>query len=113
MDLLDACIQAVIDGDWREKLAAALAQQLRLYINQPQDRCFLLRVIGFSLARVANISFVVDHIYLAFRSANHLNQNERMGCALMMGHAAQVHTELVLTELENICKLSNVLLIYF
>lgn len=105
LDVLDSALQTVIDGDWREKLAAALTQQLRLYVNQPQDRCFLLRVIGFSLQRVANVHFVVDHVYLAFRSVNHANQNERMGCALMMGHCSQTHTELVLTELENICEL--------
>ena len=104
LDVLDSCIQTVIEGEWREKLAAAMSQQLRLYLNQPQDRCFLLRVIGFTLSRVANVAFVVDHIYLAFRSANHSNQNERMGCALLMGHCSQTHTELVLTELENISK---------
>jgi hypothetical protein len=104
LDLLDACIQVIIDGNWREKLAAALTQQLRLYVNHSQDRCFLLRLIGFTLSRVANTEFVIDHIYLAFRSANHDNQNERMGCALLMGHASTTHTELVLTELEKICE---------
>lgn len=92
LDVLDSCIQSIIAGDWRERMTAALAQQLRLYVNQPQDRSFLLRVIGFSLSKVANTTFVVDHIYLAFKNANHSNQSERMGCALLMGHAAAVHS---------------------
>ncbi|CAD5206176.1 unnamed protein product [Bursaphelenchus okinawaensis] len=104
LDLLSASIQKVRDGDWRQTLAAALGQQLRLYVNYPQDRAFAMQLLGSVLSRVANTAFVIEHINLMVRSANLANSVERQGCAMGLGLCAQVHTDLVLTELENIAK---------
>lgn len=104
LDLLSICIDKVTDGEWRQSLAAALGQQLRLYVIQPQDKAFAMRLLGAALSRVANPTFVTEHILLVFRTANHQNNVEREGCAQAMGHCASVHTDLVLTELENVSK---------
>ncbi|CAD5208908.1 unnamed protein product [Bursaphelenchus xylophilus] len=104
LNMLSSCIHLVSDGDWRQQLAAALGQQLRLYTNYPSDKGFAMKLLGSALSRVANTAFVTEHIGLMFRSANLGNAMEREGCALSMGLCAQVHTDLVLTELENIAK---------
>ncbi|KAI6225611.1 Maestro heat-like repeat-containing protein family member 1 [Aphelenchoides besseyi] len=105
LDVLDSILQIVKDGEWRESLAAALAQQFGLYsANYPQDKAFNMRLLGFCLSRITNTTFVIEHIVLAFRSTNHGNQTERMGCAMLMGHCGQQHADLVLNELENISK---------
>jgi len=39
-----------------------------------------------------------------FRAVNHANIKERRGCASAIGYCASIHTELVLTQMENIAK---------
>lgn len=63
-----------------------------------------MRCLGSTLARITNTSFVVEHVLLMFRTTNHGNQTERLGCAMAIGHSAQTHTDLMLTELENVAK---------
>lgn len=67
-------------------------------------KAFLMRCLGGVLARVTNTSFVVDHLLLMFRGASHSQHTERVGCAQAVGYCATTHTDLVLTELENVAK---------
>lgn len=66
-----------------------------------------MRCLGGVLALSTNTSFVVDHLVLLFRSTLHAQQAERAGCAQATGYCATTHTDLVLTELENIAKWEN------
>lgn len=66
-----------------------------------------MRCLGGALALATNTSFVVDHLVLLFRSTSHAQQAERTGCAQAVGYCAIAHTDLVLTELENIAKWEN------
>lgn len=104
LDLLLSCVCSVNDGEWRQALAAAQGKQLALYVDAPHDKAFLMRCLGTTLARITNTSFVVEHILLTFRSINHTSQVERVGCAMAVGHTASSHTDLMLTELENVAK---------
>lgn len=63
-----------------------------------------MRCLGQTLSRITNTSFVVEHILLMIRTTTHSNQIERVGCAMAIGHCAQTHTDLMLTELENVSK---------
>lgn len=104
LDLLDECVRSVNDGEWRCSLAAAMAKQLSLYTSLSDEKAFLMRCLGGVLARVTNTSFVVDHLLLMFRGASHSQHTERVGCAQAVGYCATTHTDLVLTELENVAK---------
>uniref|UniRef100_A0A915AX96 HEAT repeat-containing protein 7A n=1 Tax=Parascaris univalens TaxID=6257 RepID=A0A915AX96_PARUN len=104
LDLLDECVRSVNDGEWRCSLAAAMAKQLSLYTSLSDEKAFLMRCLGGVLARVTNTSFVVDHLLLMFRGASHSQHIERVGCAQAVGYCATTHTDLVLTELENVAK---------
>ncbi|VDK56505.1 unnamed protein product, partial [Anisakis simplex] len=104
LDLLDECVKNVNDGEWRCALAAAMAKQLSLYTNLSDEKAFLMRCLGGVLSLITNTSFVVDHLSLMFRGALHSQQTERIGCAQAVGYCAAQHTDLVLTELENIAK---------
>lgn len=66
-----------------------------------------MQCLGCVLARISNRSFVVDHIVLVFRSSAHSILAERVGCAQSIGFCATTHTDVVLTELENIAKWEN------
>ncbi|CAG9530361.1 unnamed protein product [Cercopithifilaria johnstoni] len=107
LDLLDLCVKNVNDGEWRCALAAAMGKQFNLYGNAPEEKAFLMRCLGGALALSTNTSFVVDHLVLLFRSTQHGQQAERTGCAQAIGYCATTHTDLVLTELENIAKWEN------
>lgn len=63
-----------------------------------------MRCLGYTLSRITNTNFVIEHALLVFRSTTHSNQIERVGCAMAMGHCAQSHMDLILTELENVAK---------
>uniref|UniRef100_A0A915CVK4 Huntingtin n=1 Tax=Ditylenchus dipsaci TaxID=166011 RepID=A0A915CVK4_9BILA len=104
LELMNSCICVVNSGEWRQALAAAQAKQLQLYNDNSHDKAFLMRCLGWTLSRITNCNFVVDHMELLFRSTTHSNQIERVGCAMAMGHCAQSHTDLILTELENVAK---------
>lgn len=73
-------------------------------INKFFFQAFLMRCLGYTLSRITNTSFIIDHALLMFRSTTHSNQIERVGCAMAMGHCAQSHTDMMLTELENVAK---------
>ncbi|VDK72692.1 unnamed protein product [Onchocerca ochengi] len=107
LDLLDLCVKNVNDGEWRCALAAAMGKQFNLYGDAPEEKAFLMRCLGGALALSTNTSFVVDHLILLFRSTLHAQQIERTGCAQAIGYCASTHTDLVLTELENIAKWEN------
>uniref|UniRef100_A0A915PME6 HEAT repeat protein n=1 Tax=Setaria digitata TaxID=48799 RepID=A0A915PME6_9BILA len=107
LDLLDLCLRNVNDGEWRCTLAAAMGKQFNLYTDIPEEKAFLMRCLGAALASSTNTSFVVDHLVLLFRSTSHAYQAERTGCAQAVGYCATTHTDLVLTELENIAKWEN------
>ncbi|MCP9260298.1 HEAT repeat-containing protein 7A [Dirofilaria immitis] len=107
LDLLDSCVRNVNDGEWRCALAAAMGKQFNLYVDAPEEKAFLMRCLGGALALSTNTSFVVDHLILLFRSTLHAQQVERTGCAQAIGYCATTHTDLVLTELENIAKWEN------
>ncbi|KHN73012.1 Maestro heat-like repeat-containing protein family member 1 [Toxocara canis] len=107
LDLLDECVRSVNDGEWRCSLAAAMAKQLGLYSSLPDEKAFLMRCLGGVLARITNTSFVVDHLLLMFRGASHAQHAERVGCAQAVGYCGTTHTDLVLTELENVAKWEN------
>ncbi|KAL3998802.1 hypothetical protein ACH3XW_16520 [Acanthocheilonema viteae] len=107
LDLLDFCVRNVNDGEWRCALAAAMGKQFNLYGDAPEEKAFLMRCLGGALALSTNTSFVVDHLILLFRSTLHAQQAERTGCAQAIGYCATTHTDLVLTELENIAKWEN------
>jgi len=82
-----------------------MGKQLPLYnSDSPHDKAFLMRCLGTTLSRITNTGFVVEHILLVFRGINHASQVERVGCAMAVGHCAQTHTDLMLTELENVAK---------
>ncbi|KAI1730707.1 maestro heat-like repeat-containing protein family member 2A [Ditylenchus destructor] len=104
LDLLNACICVVNNGEWRQAIAAAQAQQLKLYNDNSHDKAFVMRTIGMTLSKITNTSFVVAHAQLLFRDTMHSNQAERVGCAMAVGLVAQSHTDLMLTELENVAK---------
>uniref|UniRef100_A0A0N4ZSF7 Maestro heat-like repeat-containing protein family member 1 n=1 Tax=Parastrongyloides trichosuri TaxID=131310 RepID=A0A0N4ZSF7_PARTI len=104
MNFVTETIKAINSGDWRQSLAAGMAKQITLYGNQARDRSFLLTCIGSILSYITDNSFVVEHLLLIFRSANHSHYIERIGCAMAVGYCSQNHTDLVLTELENIAK---------
>ncbi|KAK6107053.1 hypothetical protein QQG55_26690 [Brugia pahangi] len=107
LDLLDLCVRNVNDGEWRCAFAAAMGKQFNLYSDAPEEKAFLMRCLGGALALSTNTSFVVDHLILLFRSTVHGQQAERTGCAQAIGYCATTHTDLVLTELENIAKWEN------
>ncbi|VDK86297.1 unnamed protein product [Litomosoides sigmodontis] len=107
LDLLDLCAKNVNDGEWRCALAAAMGKQFNLYGDAPEEKAFLMRCLGGVLALSTNTSFIVDHLVLLFRSTLHAQQAERAGCAQATGYCATTHTDLVLTELENIAKWEN------
>ncbi|KHJ95445.1 HEAT repeat protein, partial [Oesophagostomum dentatum] len=104
LELLSACISVVIDGEWRMSLAAVMGKQLDLYKDYPEEKAFLLRCLGTALSKIALKSFVVDHLMLMFKSAQHHVPTERQGCARGVGACAATHTDLVLVELENVSK---------
>ncbi|VDN24240.1 unnamed protein product, partial [Cylicostephanus goldi] len=104
LELLSACIAVVVDGEWRMGLAAVMGKQLDLYKEYPDEKAFLLRCLGTTLSKIALKSFVVDHLMLMFKSAQHHVPTERQGCARGVGACAATHTELVLVELENVSK---------
>ncbi|MFH4977538.1 hypothetical protein AB6A40_004247 [Gnathostoma spinigerum] len=108
LDFLNFCVVGVNDGEWRCSLAAAMAKQITLCNNQPDEKALLMRCLGGVLARITNTSFVVDHIILMYRGAFHAHHVERVGCAQAVGYCASSHTDLVLTELENIAKWENI-----
>lgn len=85
------------------------------------DKAFMMRCLGCTLARIHCPNFVKEHLYLLFRQTQRfLNRTvslkfskfldcitaERVGCAMALGHSASIldHTDLVLTELENVSK---------
>ncbi|KHJ78718.1 hypothetical protein OESDEN_21659, partial [Oesophagostomum dentatum] len=96
LELLSACISVVIDGEWRMSLAAVMGKQLDLYKDYPEEKAFLLRCLGTALSKIALKSFVVDHLMLMFKSAQHHIPTERQGCARGVGACAATHTDLVL-----------------
>uniref|UniRef100_A0A0N5C580 DUF2428 domain-containing protein n=1 Tax=Strongyloides papillosus TaxID=174720 RepID=A0A0N5C580_STREA len=104
MDFVKETLVAINSGDWRQSFAASMAKQINLYGNQTRDRSFLLTCIGSILSYITDNTFVVDHLILVFRSANHSHYTERIGCAMAVGYCSKTHTDLVLTELENIAK---------
>ncbi|TKR59593.1 hypothetical protein L596_029241 [Steinernema carpocapsae] len=104
LDFLAAVMKAEKSGDWRSNLAAAMGKQLHLYSQLPHEKAFLMRCLGSMLTGYTNTSFVSDHIILLFKETNHENRVERVGCAMAVGFCAQTHTDLVLTELENVAK---------
>ncbi|CAJ0593790.1 unnamed protein product [Cylicocyclus nassatus] len=104
LELLSASIAVVVDGEWRMGLAAVMGKQLDLYKDYPDEKAFLLRCLGTTLSKIALKSFVVDHLMLMFKSAQHHVPTERQGCARGVGACAASHTELVLVELENVSK---------
>uniref|UniRef100_A0AC35UAG3 DUF2428 domain-containing protein n=1 Tax=Rhabditophanes sp. KR3021 TaxID=114890 RepID=A0AC35UAG3_9BILA len=104
MDFVKESVLAINSGDWRQSLASSMAKQMTLYGSQSRDRSFLLRCIGSILSYITDNNFVVEHLLLVFRSANHSNHIERIGVSMAVGYCSQSHTDLVLTELENIAK---------
>ncbi len=60
--------------------------------------------MGGVMSKIANAQFVLDHMDLMFKSVNHSVPKERSGCASAVGFCASVHTEIILTKLENIAK---------
>ncbi|PIO71125.1 HEAT repeat protein [Teladorsagia circumcincta] len=104
LEMLSACISVVVDGEWRMSLAAVMGKQLDLYKDYPEEKAFLLRCLGTALSKIALKSFVVDHLMLMFKSAQHNIPTERQGCARGVGACASTHTDLVLVELENVSK---------
>ncbi|VDM51608.1 unnamed protein product [Angiostrongylus costaricensis] len=104
LEMLSACMSAVIDGEWRISLAAVMGKQLDLYKDYPDEKAFLLRCLGTALSKIALKSFVVDHLMLMFRSTQHTVPMERQGCARGVGACAAFHTDLILVELENVSK---------
>uniref|UniRef100_A0A158P6C0 HEAT repeat protein n=1 Tax=Angiostrongylus cantonensis TaxID=6313 RepID=A0A158P6C0_ANGCA len=104
LEMLSACMAAVIDGEWRISLAAVMGKQLDLYKDFPDEKAFLLRCLGTALSKIALKSFVVDHLMLMFRSTQHTVPMERQGCARGVGACATFHTDLILVELENVSK---------
>uniref|UniRef100_A0AAF5CZ37 Uncharacterized protein n=1 Tax=Strongyloides stercoralis TaxID=6248 RepID=A0AAF5CZ37_STRER len=104
MDFVKETLVAINSGDWRQSFAASMAKQITLYGNQTRDRSFLLTCVGSILSYITDNTFVVDHLILIFRSANHSHYSERIGCAMAVGYCSKTHTDLVLTELENIAK---------
>ncbi|VDD86087.1 unnamed protein product [Enterobius vermicularis] len=106
-NFISACVTSVDDEEWRCALAAAMGKQLSLYVGRASEKAFLMQCLGCVLARISNRSFVVDHIVLVFRSSAHSILAERVGCAQSIGFCATTHTDVVLTELENIAKWEN------
>ncbi|KJH53272.1 HEAT repeat protein [Dictyocaulus viviparus] len=104
LEMLSSCISAVLDGEWRISLAAVMGKQLDLYKDYPDEKAFLLRSLGTALSKITLKSFVVDHLMLMFKSAQHTVPTERQGCARGIGACAAFHTDLVLVELENVSK---------
>uniref|UniRef100_A0A0N5A8P0 Non-specific serine/threonine protein kinase n=1 Tax=Syphacia muris TaxID=451379 RepID=A0A0N5A8P0_9BILA len=70
-------------------------------------KVFLMECLGCVLAKITDKTFVIDHLVLLFRSVNHSVASERVGCARSVGFCAATHTDLVLTQLENITKWEN------
>lgn len=98
-------IDIVNDEEWICALAAALGKQFSLYTHFLNEKKFLFKLLGVVLSRVKNAQFVVDHLDLMLRNVNHCNIVERCGCAQGLGHCASLHTDIVLTKLENQAKL--------
>ncbi|CAK5089484.1 unnamed protein product [Meloidogyne enterolobii] len=113
LDLLCSLINAVDDQSWRQNLASAQAKQLSTLFTSAsdsfqssQDKAFLMRCLGCTLARIEDPTFIKEHLYFLFRHTQHSSIIERIGCAIATGHCASVldHADLVLTELENVSK---------
>uniref|UniRef100_A0A914LD95 Uncharacterized protein n=1 Tax=Meloidogyne incognita TaxID=6306 RepID=A0A914LD95_MELIC len=113
LDLLCSLINAVEDQSWRQNLASAQAKQLSTLFTSAsdsfqssQDKAFLMRCLGCTLARIEDPTFIKEHLYFLFRHTQHSSIIERVGCAIATGHCASVldHADLVLTELENVSK---------
>lgn len=113
LDLLCSLIDAVEDQTWRQNLASAQAKQLSTLFTSAsdsfqssQDKAFLMRCLGCTLARIQDPTFIKEHLYFLFRHTQHSSIIERIGCAMATGHCASIldHADLVLTELENVSK---------
>ncbi|KAF7637225.1 hypothetical protein Mgra_00003401 [Meloidogyne graminicola] len=112
LDLLCSLIDSVEDQTWRQNLASAQAKQLSSLFSSSDssislsDKAFLMRCLGCTLARIQDPLFIKEHLYFLFRHTQHSSIIERIGCAMATGHCASVldHTDLVLTELENVSK---------
>ncbi|CAD6197830.1 unnamed protein product [Caenorhabditis auriculariae] len=104
LEWLSLCVSSVVDGTWRTEIAAAMGKQLDMYKDMADEKAFLLRCLGTTLAKIANKQFVVEHLMLMFKSTAHALAAERQGCARGVGAVATAHTELVLVELENVSK---------
>lgn len=104
LDWLSLCVSAVPEGDWRQDLAAAMGKQLDMYKELSDEKSFLFRCIGVTLAKITAKQFVIDHMMLMFKTAAHSALTERQGCARAVGSISTSHMDLVLIELENVSK---------
>lgn len=75
-----------------------------MYKELSDEKSFLLRCLGVTLSKITTKQFVIDHMMLMFKSANHSVLTERQGCSRGVGAISATHMDLVLIELENVSK---------
>lgn len=71
-------IVLVSDGQWRKDLAAAFGKQHTLCNGE--QKALLLRCVGSVLTKILDNQFLVSHIELLYKAADHTNPNEQLVC---------------------------------
>ncbi|CAB3408544.1 unnamed protein product [Caenorhabditis bovis] len=104
LEWLAMCISAVVQGEWRQEIAAAMGKQLDMYKEMSDEKAFLFRCLGTTLAKITDKKFVTEHLMLMFKSTSHGSPVERQGCSRSVGAVAGAHMDLVIIELENVSK---------
>ncbi|XP_054723118.1 maestro heat-like repeat-containing protein family member 1 [Uloborus diversus] len=90
--------------EWALKFGKALQSQFHLYVNSPDDKYFLLKILGLVMKKVGNKNFINEALDIIFKNVNHSNDIERLGCAIAVGYCGSTHLDTVLVKLEKVAK---------
>ena len=96
--LLAETIKLVADDAWTTKIGEALSEQLPSYANDPELKANALKQLGLVLQKLSHKSFINTQLDLMFKSTNHTNDIERLGCAQGFGYCAATHLDLALEK---------------
>uniref|UniRef100_A0A7S4UHK8 MROH2B-like HEAT-repeats domain-containing protein n=1 Tax=Paramoeba aestuarina TaxID=180227 RepID=A0A7S4UHK8_9EUKA len=79
--LLAETIKLIDNDAWTTKIGEALAEQLPSYKDDPELKANALKQLGLVLQKLSHKAFINNQLELMFKSTNHANDAERLGCA--------------------------------
>ncbi|KAJ6661488.1 hypothetical protein lerEdw1_014397 [Lerista edwardsae] len=104
LQFLQQSLVAVSEASWTSQLTLELCRQLSSYNGAPEEKNFLYKCIGTTLATCTNKDLVRKQLQELLETARYQEEAEREGLASCMGLCAVHHLDETLARLEEFVK---------